>query len=62
MARYAINYLTGDEETVTAARVEKTADGSEYRFYDRNGRVLAYVPRGNVLSIVLTDEPEAVTA
>src|SRR5690606_31934034 len=61
MAQYTINYLTGDEETVSAVTVNMNSDGSEYRFPDRNGRIVAYVPARNVLSIILTEEPEAVT-
>ncbi|MFF8100166.1 hypothetical protein ACF07S_10380 [Streptomyces sp. NPDC016640] len=61
MAQYTISYLNGDEEAVHAAKVEKSADGSEYRFPDRNGRTVAYVPAANVLSIVLVEEPKAVT-
>ncbi|MBZ6102693.1 hypothetical protein ACH4NO_17965 [Streptomyces olivaceus] len=61
MAQYTINYMTGDEEIVHAAKVDKSIDGDDYRFHDANGRVVAYVPSGNVLSIVLVDEPQAVT-
>jgi hypothetical protein len=61
MAQYTINYLTGDEQTVRAVTVNMNSDGSEYRFPDRNGRIVAYVPARNVLSIILTEEPKAVT-
>ncbi|MFJ3984427.1 hypothetical protein [Streptomyces fungicidicus] len=62
MARYTINYLTGHEETVTADGVEYDTEASDYTFTGPDGRgVVAIVPAGNVLSIVLTEEPEAVT-
>jgi len=61
MARYTIAYDNGMEDIVTAAKVDKNIDGSEYRFHDANDRTVAYVPASNVISIILTEEPQAVT-
>ncbi|MFI8191365.1 hypothetical protein ACIF8T_21520 [Streptomyces sp. NPDC085946] len=61
MARYLITYDNGHDETVTAADVDLDLNGDQYRFRDTNGRTVALAPRSNVLSIVLTEEPEAVT-
>ncbi|MFF3928262.1 hypothetical protein [Streptomyces hirsutus] len=61
MARYRITYDNGYDETVTAADADLDIDGDQYRFRDANGRTIALVPRSNVLSVVLTEEPEAVT-
>ncbi|CAL9366182.1 hypothetical protein [Streptomyces sp. enrichment culture] len=61
MAQYTINYRNGMTTPVTAAKIEQNVDGSEYRFLDANGRIIAYVIASNVLSIVLVEEPKAVT-
>ncbi|GHC38140.1 hypothetical protein GCM10010348_76810 [Streptomyces anthocyanicus] len=61
MARYMINYRNGMTAPIAATTVEQNVDGSEYRFLDANGRIIAYVIASNVLSIVLVDEPKAVT-
>lgn len=63
MARYLITYDNGFDDIVTAAKVDKDIDGSQYRFHDANGRVVALVPESNVLSIILdtSEEPKAVT-
>jgi hypothetical protein len=61
MARYCITYDNGHDETVTATDVDLDTSGDQYRFRDANGRTIALVPRGNVLSIILTEEPTAVT-
>jgi hypothetical protein len=60
MARYRITYDNGYDETVTAVKVEKDVDEGQYRFTDANGRDVALIPSGNVLSIILTEEPQAV--
>ncbi|WP_406227332.1 hypothetical protein [Streptomyces anthocyanicus] len=61
MAQYTINYRNGMTAPVAAAKVEQNVDGSEYRFLDANGRIIAYVIASNVLSIILVEEPKAVT-
>lgn len=62
MARYTINYLTGQEETVQAKYIEPV--GSQYVGWAEDGSACAYIPIANVLSVVrLADEdaPKAVT-
>lgn len=61
MARYTISYDNGMTAPVTAAKVVQNVDGSEYRFHDENDRIVAYVLARNVLSIMLDEEPTAVT-
>jgi len=61
MARYNITYTLGLDDTVTAAKVEKDIDEGQYRFTDANGRDVALIPSDNVLSILLVEEPKAVT-
>jgi hypothetical protein len=61
MARYFITFDNGMKAPVVAASVEQNVDGSEYRFLDENSRTVAYVPVINVLSIILAEEPTAVT-
>ncbi|MFD5910238.1 hypothetical protein ACFWHL_16125 [Streptomyces massasporeus] len=56
MARYLITYDNGMTVPVVAAEVVQNVDGSEYRFHDENGRIVAYIPAGNVLSIILSEE------
>ncbi|MFF0166820.1 hypothetical protein [Streptomyces prasinus] len=61
MARYEINYLTGNTEYVTADGVEYDADARDYVFTGTNGMgVIALVPTSNVRSVHRQD-PEAVT-
>jgi hypothetical protein len=62
MAQYRITYDNGHDDTVTAAKVEKDIDEGQYRFTDANGRDVALIPSSNVLSIILTEEPQAVTS
>jgi len=61
MARYLINYDNGMSAPIIADKVAMNVDDSEYRFLDGNDRIVAYVRAINVLSIVLADEPQAVT-
>lgn len=61
MARYCVTFDNGMKAPVVAASVEQNVDGSEYRFLDENSRIVAYVPVINVLSIILAEEPTAVT-
>ncbi|MEU8829349.1 hypothetical protein [Streptomyces sp900116325] len=60
MARYLITYDNGMAAPVAAAKVVQNVDGSEYRFHDESGNIVAYVPASNVLSIVLVEERTAV--
>ncbi|WP_329215257.1 hypothetical protein OG352_06430 [Streptomyces sp. NBC_01485] len=59
MARYRISYLDGETETITAANLEPS--GSQYIAWVGDGAAAAYIPIGNVRSIVLQDD-EAVDA
>jgi hypothetical protein len=54
MAQYTINYLTGDEETVTADNLEPS--GSQYVGWAEDGSAVAYIPIANVLSVVRVSE------
>jgi hypothetical protein len=57
MARYTINYLTGDTETVEADGVEYDAD--RHYTFTRNGKqVVALTPVAHVRSIVCQDDPK----
>jgi hypothetical protein len=59
MARYTINYLTGDTETITAANLEPS--GNQYVAWGGDGPAAAYIPIANVRSVIRQDD-EAVTA
>lgn len=62
MARYTINYLTGDVETVEADAVEYDIDACDYVLGSSTvGAQVAIVPRANVRSIVRQSD-EAVDA
>ncbi|MCX5598439.1 hypothetical protein OOK29_09840 [Streptomyces phaeochromogenes] len=61
MARYFITFDNGMKAPVVATEVEQNVDGSEYRFLDENGRIVAYIPVINVVSVILDEEPPAVT-
>lgn len=50
MARYTINYLTGDSEIIEAANLEPS--GSQYIGWAGDGSAAAYIPIANVLSVV----------
>lgn len=54
MARYRITYDNGYDETVTAANVNYDTEEGQYRLIDEHGRHVAFIPAGNVLSIVAT--------
>ncbi|MFS4103745.1 DUF6085 family protein [Streptomyces sp. PD-S100-1] len=56
MAKFTINYLSGDTETVTAVTVDRSFDSREYHFPDRDGRLAARIPVANVRSIHRQDE------
>jgi hypothetical protein len=58
MARYLVTYDNGMEDTITATKVDKNFDSSEYRFLDTSDQPVAYVPASNVLSIVRQDDEE----
>lgn len=55
MARYLITYLIGDSETIEANSVN--LDGDQYVFHqqDRQYAPVAFVPQGNVVSVVRQD-------
>lgn len=58
MARYSINYLTGDSEIIEAANLEPS--GSQYIGWAGDGSAAAYIPIANVLSVVrIAEEPTA---
>lgn len=59
MARYEINYLTGDTEMVEADGVEYDTDARDYTFV-KNGQVVALAPVSNVRSVHRQDD-QAVT-
>jgi hypothetical protein len=59
MARYRITFDNGMKAPVAADKVEQNVDGSEYRFLDADGRIVAYVPVINVLSIILSEDVAA---
>lgn len=50
MARYLINYLTGDVETVEADGVEYDTNANDYTFM-QDGNVVALAPVHNVRSV-----------
>ncbi len=50
MARYTINYLTGDIETVTADRSEYDLDSRSLLLY-ANEQPVAWIPQANVRSV-----------
>ncbi|WP_458089486.1 hypothetical protein [Streptomyces malaysiensis] len=54
MARYTINYLTGDTETIEAERVEYDFDARLFIFHGGQHPV-ALVPQANVRSILHLD-------
>ncbi|MDX3324769.1 hypothetical protein PV405_08820 [Streptomyces sp. ME02-6979-3A] len=51
MARYEINYLDGNTDTVMAEGVEFDAEARDYTFYTE-GRAVALAPVANVRSII----------
>ncbi|WP_330172967.1 hypothetical protein OG875_04810 [Streptomyces sp. NBC_01498] len=53
MNQYLITYDNGLSDTVNAAKVDKNFEGNEYRLLDGTNKVVAYIPAGNALSIVL---------
>lgn len=55
MARYTINYLTGDTETIEAAKTEYDLDGRLFIFHGSHHPV-ALVPQVNVRSILRAAE------
>jgi hypothetical protein len=52
MARFLITYLTGHDEIIQAATVDYDPDKIQYLATDARGTVVAYIPIGNVLSVV----------
>ncbi|MER5843705.1 hypothetical protein ABT099_26120 [Streptomyces prasinus] len=52
MVRYRITYDNGYDETITAADVHYDTGEGQYRLVDDHGRAAAFIPGGNVLSIV----------
>lgn len=58
MARYTINYLTGDTETVEADGVEYDVDARDYTFVN-DKQVVALAPVASVRSVVR--EPDETT-
>lgn len=54
MARYEINYLDGNTDTVTAANLEPS--GGQYIAWNTDGSAAAYIPAANVRSIIRRDE------
>jgi hypothetical protein len=56
MARYLINYLDGEGETITAANLEPI--GGQYIAWVGDESAAAYIPANNVRSIVLQDDDE----
>ncbi|MGA4875833.1 hypothetical protein [Streptomyces lydicamycinicus] len=59
MARYTINYLNGDSETIEADGVEYDPDARDYTFVGGQ-QVVALVPTANVQSVRRQDD-KAVT-
>ena len=57
MARYLINYLDGESETITAANLEPA--GGQYIAWVGDGSAAAYIPISNVRSVVLQSAEEA---
>ncbi|MFJ9985292.1 hypothetical protein ACIQUD_14890 [Streptomyces globisporus] len=55
MARYEINYLDGNTDTVTAEGVEYDIDARDYTFYT-DKQAVALAPVANVRSIIKRDE------
>lgn len=56
MARYTINYLTGDTETIEAGAVEYDGEANDYTFTAANGKdVVALAPVASVRSVVRVD-------
>ncbi|WP_367572179.1 hypothetical protein [Streptomyces globisporus] len=51
MARYEINYLDGNTDTVTAEGVEYDTEAGDYTFY-ADKQVVALAPVVNVRSII----------
>ncbi|SES03550.1 hypothetical protein [Streptomyces qinglanensis] len=56
MARYTINYLTGDTETVEADGVKYDDEARDYTFYT-GSEAVAFAPVDNVRSIHRHNEP-----
>ncbi|MFF7329659.1 hypothetical protein [Streptomyces sp. NPDC008150] len=56
MARYTINYLTGDTDEITATTVEPLGD--QYTAF-RGNTPVAHIPAANVRSIIRQDEQVA---
>jgi hypothetical protein len=57
MARYLISYLDGETETITAASLEPS--GGQYVAWVGDGSAAAYIPMGNVRSVVRLRDEEA---
>ncbi|WP_394436281.1 hypothetical protein [Streptomyces sp. SGAir0957] len=57
MAQYAINYLTGDTETITADNLEPS--GGQYIAWAGDGSAAAYIPVANVRSVIRQDAEKA---
>jgi|GEM_PF-4597335 len=58
MARYTINYLTGDTDTIEADTVDR--DASQYTGYASN-EIVAHIPCNNVRSVLRHDATPEVT-
>ncbi|MFE2047992.1 hypothetical protein ACFXAS_05755 [Streptomyces sp. NPDC059459] len=58
MAQYLVTYCHGDSETITADNLELS--GNQYIGWAGDGSAVAYIPSGNVLSIIRLND-EAVT-
>ncbi|GAP46882.1 hypothetical protein [Streptomyces azureus] len=56
MPRYHVRYLNGDDETIEAAAISYDADKIQYLATAEDGAAIAYIPIGNILSIVAIDK------
>jgi len=56
MARYLINYLDGESETITAVNLEPI--GGQYVAWAGDGSAAAYIPTNNVRSVILQSDDE----
>ncbi|MFH8804067.1 hypothetical protein ACH4F6_31515 [Streptomyces sp. NPDC017936] len=56
MARYLITYMDGETETINADNIEPS--GGQYIGWAGDGSAVAYIPAGNVRSIVRQDDGE----
>ncbi|MFJ6239571.1 hypothetical protein ACIQH0_36425 [Streptomyces griseus] len=54
MARYEINYLDGNTDTITANNLEPS--GGQYIAWNTDGSAAAYIPAANVRSIIKRHE------